>query len=80
VSFFDRRAADIGARALTPTHNDSGHIMLTIIRPVTHASQDDIAITARLKACGDLLGVELLDALVIGDEGRFTSLCELDRC
>lgn len=43
-------------------------------------SQDDIAITGRLKACGDLLGIDLLDALVIGDEGRFTSLCELERC
>jgi DNA repair protein RadC len=43
-------------------------------------SQDDIAVTGRLKACGDLLGIDLLDALVIGDEGRFTSLCELERC
>jgi DNA repair protein RadC len=43
-------------------------------------SRDDIAISGRLKACGDLLGIELLDAIVIGDEGRFTSLCELERC
>ncbi len=38
-------------------------------------SPEDIAITRRLKEAGELLGVELLDHLIIGD-GNYTSLRE----
>ncbi|WP_255570129.1 RadC family protein [Cohnella sp. CFH 77786] len=31
-------------------------------------SQEDISLTRRLKECGDLLGIELLDSLVIGSD------------
>ena len=36
-------------------------------------SQEDIALSRRLKECGDLIGIELLDSLVIGD----ASYCSL---
>lgn len=38
-------------------------------------SQEDLAITSRLKQAGELLGIPVLDHLVIGD-GRFVSLKE----
>ncbi|MFN7161809.1 MAG: RadC family protein, partial [Fimbriimonadales bacterium] len=38
-------------------------------------SPEDIAVTRRLKEAGELLGVELLDHLIIGD-GNYTSLRE----
>ena len=38
-------------------------------------SAEDIKTTSNLKSAGDLLGIELLDHLVIGD-GRYTSLKE----
>lgn len=38
-------------------------------------SQEDLAITARLKQGGELLGIPVLDHLIIGD-GRFVSLKE----
>ena len=43
-------------------------------------SQDDVAVAHRLKACGELLGIDLLDALIIGDDGRYASLRESGRC
>lgn len=39
-------------------------------------SPDDIAVTRRLHQAGELLGIELLDHVVIGDSGRFVSLKE----
>jgi DNA repair protein RadC len=39
-------------------------------------SRDDIALTARLKQAGDLMGVTLLDHIIIGD-GRHISLKEI---
>ena len=42
-------------------------------------SDDDIQIAGRLKRCGELLGIALLDALVIGDGGRFCSLRDQGR-
>ena len=39
-------------------------------------SREDIALTKRLRAAGDLLGVPLLDHLVLGDRGAFVSLAE----
>ncbi|CDQ18177.1 DNA repair protein RadC [Halobacillus karajensis] len=38
-------------------------------------SQEDIQVTRRLKECGKMIGIELLDHLVIGDR-RFISLKE----
>ena len=38
-------------------------------------SREDIAITRRLKAAGDLLGVRVLDHIIIGHDS-YTSLCE----
>ena len=37
-------------------------------------SAEDIALTRRLAAAGTLLGIEVLDHLVLGEEGRFVSL------
>ena len=37
-------------------------------------SAEDVALTRRLAAAGQLLGIELLDHLIIGEAGRFVSL------
>ena len=40
-------------------------------------SRDDIAVTGRLKSAGDILGIQLLDHVIIGnDSGQFISLKE----
>lgn len=39
-------------------------------------SAEDIALTRRLTAAGQLLGIEVLDHLVLGEAGRFVSLRE----
>ena len=39
-------------------------------------SADDIALTRRLAAAGQLIGIELLDHLILGEAGRFVSLRE----
>lgn len=39
-------------------------------------SQEDIEVTRRLARSGEIMGVELLDHLIIGD-GRFQSLKEM---
>jgi len=39
-------------------------------------SADDIALTRRLVAAGQLLGIEIVDHLVLGEAGRFVSLRE----
>jgi len=41
----------------------------------TSPSSEDISITTRLKECGKLLGIELIDHIIIGDE-RYCSLKE----
>lgn len=38
-------------------------------------SRDDIAVTERLKAAGDIVGINVLDHVIIGD-GKYTSLKE----
>jgi DNA repair protein RadC len=38
-------------------------------------SRDDLAVTERLKKSGEILGINLLDHIIIGD-GKFTSLKE----
>jgi DNA repair protein RadC len=39
-------------------------------------SAEDIALTRRLIAGGQLLGIEILDHLILGEDGRFVSLRE----
>ena len=39
----------------------------------TSPSKDDINITTRIKECGVLMGIELLDHVILGDE-KFISL------
>jgi len=39
-------------------------------------SAEDIALTRRLAAAGQLLGIELLDHVILGEAGRFVSLRE----
>ena len=39
-------------------------------------SADDLALTRRLKAAGDVLGITLLDHLIVGDERRYYSFRE----
>ena len=42
----------------------------------TEASTEDINITKRIKEAGVLMGIELIDHIIIGSEGRFLSLKE----
>jgi len=39
-------------------------------------SSEDVALTRRLAAAGELLGIELLDHFILGEAGRFVSLRE----
>ncbi|KKM13042.1 DNA repair protein RadC [Clostridiales bacterium PH28_bin88] len=39
-------------------------------------SREDVELSTRLVEAGRLLGIEVLDHLVIGDDGRFTSMKE----
>lgn len=39
------------------------------------ASSEDVSVTQRIKECGKLLGIDLIDHIIIGDE-RFVSLKE----
>jgi len=55
-----------GASALLVAHNHpSGD---------PEPSADDLALTRRLVSAGNLLGIELLDHIVLGENGRFVSL------
>lgn len=42
----------------------------------TEASTEDINITKRIKEAGVLMGIELIDHIIIGSEGRYLSLKE----
>ena len=42
----------------------------------TAPSEDDIKLTKRLHECGELLGIEVIDHLIIAPEGGYTSLKE----
>lgn len=56
------------ARAVIIGHNHpSGHVM---------PSTDDIALTARLRQAGELIGISLIDHLVVSMEGRYYSFRE----
>lgn len=39
-------------------------------------SKEDISLTTRLKECGRILGVDLIDHIIIGSNGKYTSLKE----
>ena len=39
-------------------------------------SEEDIALTRRLASAGQLLGIEVLDHVILGESGRFVSLRE----
>ncbi|MEP0548279.1 MAG: JAB domain-containing protein [Rhodothermales bacterium] len=39
-------------------------------------SKADVAVSKQMKAAGDVVGVRLLDSLVCGFDGRYTSLAE----
>ena len=42
-------------------------------------SKEDINITNRLKECGKLMGVELIDHIIIGSDGNYCSLKEISK-
>jgi DNA repair protein RadC len=60
-------AVRLGASGIVIVHNHpSGD---------SRPSPDDIALTARLRECGELLGVQVLDHIIIGD-GVYASLAD----
>jgi DNA repair protein RadC len=62
-----RDAVSLGAAALVLGHNHpSGD---------PEPSEEDVRLTRRLRRCGETLGIELLDHVVLGD-GRWVSLRE----
>ena len=62
-----RTAVKVGAAAVILAHNHpSGD---------PEPSEDDLRLTRRLRRCGETLGIELLDHVVIG-EGRWVSMRE----
>jgi DNA repair protein RadC len=62
-----RGAIAVGAAALVLAHNHPSGC--------AEPSEDDVRLTRRLAACGETLGIKLLDHLVLGD-GTYTSLRE----
>lgn len=42
----------------------------------TAPSAEDIAVTERLKNCGEMMGISLVDHIILGDDGEFLSLKE----
>lgn len=42
-------------------------------------SADDLAVTRTVKSAGELLGIDLLDHIIVGHDGRFVSLKEQGR-
>lgn len=57
-----------GAAALIVAHNHpSGD---------PEPSAEDVALTRRLRAAGELLGIDVLDHVILGEHGRFVSLKE----
>jgi len=42
----------------------------------TTPSKEDIKITKRLRECGDILGIELIDHIIIGDNNKYLSFKE----
>ncbi len=42
----------------------------------TQPSQEDILLTKRLSQAGEILGINVLDHVIIGSEGRYFSFCD----
>ncbi|TWH82570.1 JAB domain-containing protein [Sedimentibacter saalensis] len=42
----------------------------------TSPSTEDISVTNRLKEAGNIIGIKLIDHIIIGSDGRYTSLKE----
>lgn len=42
----------------------------------TNPSREDIAVTNRLKEAGEIIGIELLDHIILGEDGAYRSLRE----
>lgn len=42
----------------------------------TTPSKEDINITERIKEAGKIIGIELIDHIILGDENKYTSLKE----
>lgn len=58
----------VNARSVIVAHNHpSGNV---------EPSREDVAVTRQLKAAGEVVGVTLLDSVVCGYDGRYTSLAE----
>ena len=58
----------VNARSVIVAHNHpSGNL---------EPSRADVAVSKQLKAAGEALGVPLVDSLVVGFDGRYTSLVE----
>ena len=63
-----RAAIMLGAATVFVVHNHpSGDLS---------ASQEDVALTERLRLSGELLGIPVVDHLIVAADGRFTSLAE----
>lgn len=59
-----RYGVEVGAASIIIAHNHpSGE---------TRASPDDIDITRRMKAAGDLIGIPLLDHIIVTDDGFYS--------
>jgi len=48
----------------------------TDVKQILHISIEDVAVTRQIVSAGKLLDVQVLDHLVIGGHGRWTSLRE----
>lgn len=63
-----KEAVKVSAASIIVTHNHpSGD---------PSPSQEDIQVTKRLAAAGKMIGIEVLDHIIIGSNGRFTSIKE----
>lgn len=63
-----RFALLVNARSVLVSHNHpSGNL---------EPSREDVAVSKQLKAAGETLSISLVDSLVVGFDGRYTSLVE----
>jgi len=61
-------ALAVNARSILCLHNHpSGNV---------EPSREDVAVSKQIKAAGEVVGIPLTDSLVIGYDGRYTSLAE----
>lgn len=61
-------ALSVNARSIVCLHNHpSGNI---------EPSREDVAVSKQIKAAGEMIGIPLTDSLVVGYDGRYTSLAE----